>query len=109
VNDWDVLLPRLQGHWSAVERPRSRCPFPVGASVVATVRRTVTAPVEPIEAHNELEAMISPEGITELLGMQPHPEEGGYFVETYKSEELIPEVGRAGTGCLSSWQSQRLR
>jgi hypothetical protein len=28
--------------------------------------------------------------IIDRLGMQPHPEEGGYFVETYKCEESIP-------------------
>ena len=30
------------------------------------------------------------EEIIKLLRMEPHPEEGGYFVETYKSEEGIP-------------------
>ena len=30
------------------------------------------------------------EEIIELLGLQPHPEEGGYFVETYKCQEVIP-------------------
>ena len=29
------------------------------------------------------------EEIIRLLGMEPHPEEGGYFVQTYKSEEVI--------------------
>ncbi len=28
--------------------------------------------------------------IIDRLGMVPHPEEGGYFVETYKCEESIP-------------------
>jgi predicted cupin superfamily sugar epimerase len=28
--------------------------------------------------------------IIDALGMLPHPEEGGYFVETYKSKEAIP-------------------
>ncbi|TKJ29791.1 MAG: hypothetical protein CEE40_07430 [Chloroflexi bacterium B3_Chlor] len=37
--------------------------------------------------------MISAEEIIERLGMQPHPEEGGYFAETYKSEELISKLG----------------
>jgi predicted cupin superfamily sugar epimerase len=37
--------------------------------------------------------MISAQEIIELLGMQPHPEEGGYFVETYRSQELIPKTG----------------
>ena len=35
--------------------------------------------------------MISVDEIIERLGMQLHPEEGGYFVETYKSEEVIPK------------------
>jgi predicted cupin superfamily sugar epimerase len=29
------------------------------------------------------------EHVIELLGLQPHPEEGGYFVETYRSPEPI--------------------
>lgn len=37
--------------------------------------------------------MISAVQIIERLGMQPLREEGGYFVETYKSEELVPRVG----------------
>ena len=28
--------------------------------------------------------------IIELLGLQPHPTEGGYYRETYRSEETIP-------------------
>jgi predicted cupin superfamily sugar epimerase len=36
--------------------------------------------------------MISAEEIIQRLGMQPHPEEGGYFVQTYKSEELISKL-----------------
>ncbi len=31
------------------------------------------------------------EQIIHLLGLQPHPEEGGFFVETYKCEEGIPK------------------
>lgn len=37
--------------------------------------------------------MISVEEIIQQLGMEPHPEEGGYFVETYKSEEVIARAG----------------
>ena len=37
--------------------------------------------------------MISADEIIERLGMQPHPEEGGYFVQTYKSEEVISKAG----------------
>ena len=29
------------------------------------------------------------EQIIQLLGLQPHPEEGGYFAETYRSQEAI--------------------
>ncbi|NIN66651.1 MAG: cupin domain-containing protein [Anaerolineae bacterium] len=36
--------------------------------------------------------MVSADEIIERLGMQPHPEEGGYFVQTYKSEELISKL-----------------
>jgi predicted cupin superfamily sugar epimerase len=28
--------------------------------------------------------------IIQLLGLQPHPQEGGYFAETYRSQEAIP-------------------
>jgi predicted cupin superfamily sugar epimerase len=31
------------------------------------------------------------ERIIETLGLQPHPREGGYFVETYRSSETIPQ------------------
>ena len=30
------------------------------------------------------------EEIIQFLGLQPHPEEGGYFAETYKCQEGIP-------------------
>ena len=30
------------------------------------------------------------ERIIEILGLTPHPTEGGYFVETYRSDETIP-------------------
>ena len=43
--------------------------------------------------------MITEEEIIALLNLKPHPEEGGYFVETYRSEELLlpgtlPDRGR---------------
>ena len=31
--------------------------------------------------------------IIERLGLQPHPQEGGYFAETYKCQEIIPSNG----------------
>ena len=34
--------------------------------------------------------MITAREIMETLGLQPHPEEGGFFVETYRSEESLP-------------------
>ena len=34
------------------------------------------------------------EAIRELLGLEPHPEEGGYFRETYRSSAEIPGTGR---------------
>jgi uncharacterized protein len=34
--------------------------------------------------------MLTAEQIHELLKMQPHPIEGGYFAETYRSSETIP-------------------
>lgn len=34
--------------------------------------------------------MVNAQQIIDRLGMQPHPEEGGYFVETYRCEELFP-------------------
>jgi predicted cupin superfamily sugar epimerase len=36
--------------------------------------------------------MISADEIIERLGMQPLREEGGYYVETYKSEEVISKL-----------------
>jgi len=35
--------------------------------------------------------MTTAEEILSLLHLRPHPEEGGYFVETYRSKEFIPE------------------
>ncbi len=31
------------------------------------------------------------EQIISLLSLKPHPEEGGYFIETYRSDESIPK------------------
>jgi len=39
------------------------------------------------------ESMPTPEEIIERLGLQPHPREGGYFVETYRATESIPRSG----------------
>ncbi len=36
--------------------------------------------------------MISPDQIISLLNMKPLPSEGGYFVETYRSSDSIPEM-----------------
>lgn len=35
--------------------------------------------------------MITADQIKSLFHLKPHPEEGGYFVETYRSPEYIPE------------------
>ena len=37
--------------------------------------------------------MITAEELISLLGLKPHPSEGGYFIETYRSDEAIPEGG----------------
>jgi predicted cupin superfamily sugar epimerase len=34
--------------------------------------------------------MLSADDVIHLLGLQPHPVEGGFFRETYRSVELIP-------------------
>ena len=34
--------------------------------------------------------MITAEQIIALLGLKPHPEEGGYYAETYRSHETLP-------------------
>lgn len=34
--------------------------------------------------------MITAKQIQEILDLRPHPEEGGFFVETYRSLEVIP-------------------
>ena len=34
--------------------------------------------------------MITAEQIISLLGLKPHPEEGGYYAETYRSRETLP-------------------
>lgn len=35
--------------------------------------------------------MLSAEQVIEKLGLIPHPEEGGYFRETYRSDERLPK------------------
>ncbi len=35
--------------------------------------------------------MLTAEQIITLLKLKPHPKEGGYFIETYRSSEAIPE------------------
>jgi len=35
--------------------------------------------------------MITAEQIKTLLNLKPHPKEGGYFAETYRSDETIPK------------------
>jgi predicted cupin superfamily sugar epimerase len=35
--------------------------------------------------------MITADQIKNLLHLKPHPEEGGWFIETYRSSEAIPE------------------
>ncbi len=35
--------------------------------------------------------MLTADKIIVLLNLKPHPEEGGYFVETYRSSETLPE------------------
>ncbi len=31
--------------------------------------------------------------IIQILGLQPHPREGGYFLETYRSNRFLPPLG----------------
>lgn len=33
---------------------------------------------------------LSAQEVIDTLGLQPHPEEGGYFIETHRSDEIIP-------------------
>ena len=40
--------------------------------------------------------MITADQIKNVLHLKPHPEEGGYFVETYRSEEFIPKEALPG-------------
>jgi len=35
--------------------------------------------------------MITAEQLKTFLSLKPHPQEGGYFIETYRSDETIPE------------------
>ncbi len=37
--------------------------------------------------------MITAERLISLLRLKPHPREGGYFIETYRAGESIPENG----------------
>jgi len=37
--------------------------------------------------------MITVEEITSLLNLKPHPKEGGYFAETYRSQQHLPDGG----------------
>lgn len=34
--------------------------------------------------------MLTVETLRALLGLRPHPVEGGYFIETYRSAEPLP-------------------
>jgi hypothetical protein len=40
--------------------------------------------------------MMTVEEIISLLHLKPHPEEGGYYIETYRSHEIIPEDALPG-------------
>jgi len=42
-------------------------------------------------AENDMEIFMTGKQIISLLHLKPHIEEGGYFVETYRSLETIPE------------------
>lgn len=33
------------------------------------------------------------QAIIDRLGLQPHPNEGGFYIETYRSKERIPQAG----------------
>ena len=48
--------------------------------------------------------MINAEEIISLLSLKPHPEEGGYFAETYRSEEYLSAeaLSRGGPRSLST-------
>ena len=35
--------------------------------------------------------MLTADQIASLFNLKPHPEEGGYFAETYRSPEILPE------------------
>jgi predicted cupin superfamily sugar epimerase len=37
--------------------------------------------------------MLTVEALRRLLGLTPHPAEGGYFIETYRSDEQLPATG----------------
>jgi len=36
---------------------------------------------------------ISPDEVKRVLGLEPHPREGGWFVQTYRSEEMVAASG----------------
>jgi len=40
--------------------------------------------------------MLTAEQVREILKMQPHPIEGGYFVETYRSAQRLPASASGG-------------
>ena len=44
--------------------------------------------------------MLTPEELTKLLGLQPLPDEGGYFRETYRSDLMLPKaaIGKTYSG-----------
>ncbi len=49
--------------------------------------------------------MLDVDGVTRLLGLVRHPSEGGFFVETYRSGESLPDglgMGRTGTHPLAT-------
>jgi predicted cupin superfamily sugar epimerase len=39
--------------------------------------------------------MLSPDDVIELLGLQPHPLEGGFFRETYRAADHVPGQERS--------------
>ena len=38
--------------------------------------------------------MLNAEEVIEILNLQPHPAEGGYFLETYRSKEIVKDPKR---------------
>ena len=37
------------------------------------------------------------EDVKRILGLQPHPREGGWFVRTYEADEMVDAFLREGT------------